>query len=171
MPDSRAPRSSPPQDEDEVEVSAALRAMVLSTRPDELGLNADEPDRVFGVVMELGRDLDVVTVVALLDGTASRYLSTGGGTVGAGEHEPVAEAARSLVAMGQVLVGQTEPESNFPSPAPGRVRFHLLTVGGGRTADATARELDDRRHGLSPLYEVGVALTMQIDRLGDSRPD
>ena len=169
MPDSRAPRPSEPQDE--AEVSAALRAMVLRTVGTDLGLGADDNDRVFGVVTELGGDERVQTIVALLDGTASRYVSTGGGTVGAGEHEPVAEAARSLVAMGQVLRGQTEPTEDFPPPTVGRVRFHLLTVGGGRSAEAAKNELDDHRHGLSPLYEVAQALIAQIDLIGKDPAD
>ncbi|MGA8986900.1 hypothetical protein [Aeromicrobium sp.] len=162
-----APRPSGPSSE--AEVSAALRAMALQVGADDLGLDQDDPDRVHGVLMELGHAQHVVTTVALLDGTASRYVSSGGGTVGAGEHETVAEAARSLVAMAQVLMGLTEPVSQFPLPTAGRAHFHLLTAGGGRTVGAFVDELEDRRHALAPLYESGRALSSRIDELGENQ--
>lgn len=143
--------------------------MVLRTDPDDLGLGGGEPDRVYGIVMELGYDRAIATIVSLIDGTTSMYISSGGGTIGSGEHAPVAEATRAMVAMGQVLVGQTEPTTEFPLPAAGRVRLQLLTVGGGRTAEVAEDELRQGRHPLSPVYHAGQGVITQIRLLQESQ--
>jgi hypothetical protein len=151
--------------------TAGLRRLVLSTAPEDLGLAAGtDPDRVYGVLMETGHDDDaVVTIVSLIDGTTSRYFSTGGGTIGAGEHEPVADAARAFVAMAQLLVGQTQPSTDFSLPLSGRVRFQVLTVGGGRTAEATEDDLGHGRHALSPLFHAGQDVVTQIRLLSEQQ--
>ena len=154
----------------ESEGSAGLRRLVLSTSPADLGLTVDaDPERVYGVLMETGYDAAVVTIVSLLDGTTSMYVSTGGGTIGAGEHEPVAEATRAFVALAQVFVGQTEPTTDFDLPGLGRVRFHLLTVGGGRTAEAAEDDLGRGRHPLSPLFHAGQDVITQIRLLSEQQ--
>ena len=154
----------------ESEGSAGLRRLVLSTSPADLGLTVDaDPERVYGVLMETGYDAAVVTVVSLLDGTTSMYVSTGGGTIGAGEHGPVAEATRAFVALAQVFVGQTEPTTDFDLPGVGRVRFHALTVGGGRTAEAAEEDLGRGRHPLSPLLHAGQDVVTQIRLLSEQQ--
>jgi hypothetical protein len=154
----------------EAEGSAGLRRLVLSTEPADLGLAVDgDPERVYGVLMETGYDAAVVTIVSLIDGTTSRYVSTGGGTIGAGEHEPVAEATRAFVAMAQVFVGQTEPTATFALPDLGRVRFQLLTAGGGRTAEAGEDELGQGRHAMSPLFHAGQDVITQIRLLSEQQ--
>ena len=137
----------------------------------EMGLQAGgDPDRVHGVLLEIGYAAAVVTIVSLLDGTTSMYISTGGGTIGAGEHEPVAEASRAFVALAQVFVGHCEPSNDFPLPAEGRVRFQLLTGGGGRTVEAGETELGEGRHALSPLFYAGQDVITQIRQVTE-RPD
>ena len=161
-------RDSSPGDD---EGSAGLRRLVLSASPEDLGLAVDaDPDRVHGVLMETGHDAAVVTIVSLIDGTTSLYVSTGGGTIGAGEHEPVAEATRAFVAMAQVFVGQTQPTESFDLPDPGRVRFQLLTVGGGRTAEAAENDLGLGRHPLSPLFHAGQDVITEIRLLSQQQP-
>jgi hypothetical protein len=152
------------------EGSAGLRRLVLSTSPEDLGLAVDaDPDRVYGVLMEIGYDAAVVTIVSLIDGTTSMYVSTGGGTIGAGEHEPVAEASRNFVAMAQVFVGQTQPTTSFELPHPGRVSFQMLTTGGGRSAEAPEDELGPGRHPLSPLFRAGQDVVTEIRLLSEQQ--
>lgn len=154
----------------EAEGSAGLRRLVLSTSPADLGLMVDaDPERVYGVLMETGYDAAVVTIVSLIDGTTSLYVSTGGGTIGVGEQEPVAEATRAFVAMAQVFVGQTEPTTTFDLPDLGRVRFHLLTVGGGRTAEAGEDDLGVGRHALSPPFHAGQDVITEIRLLSEQQ--
>jgi hypothetical protein len=160
-------KDTPPADD---EGSIGLRRLVLSTSPADLGLTVDaDPERVYGVLMETGYDAAVVTIVSLIDGTTSMYFSTGGGTIGAGEQEPVAEATRAFVAMAQVFVGQTEPTTSFDLPDLGRVRFQLLTVGGSRTAEADENDLGFGRHALSPLFHAGQDVVTEIRLLSEQQ--
>jgi len=144
------------------EVAAGLRQLVLTTSAEDMGLGGGDTDRVYGALMEIGHPEATVTIVSLADGTTSMYFSNGGGTIGAGEHETVAEATREFVAMAQIFVGQTEPTSDYPMPDVGRVRFQLLTVGGGRSAEAAEQELGEERHALSPLFHAGQEVITQI---------
>lgn len=148
-----------------------LRDMALGLRPGDLGIEVGtEPDCVYGVLFEMGLDAAFITIVSLLDGTTSMYISHGGGTIGAGEHEVVAQATRAFVATAQQLVDQTERSDQFPPPALDRTRFQLLTVAGGRTVEAATDDLGDNRHALSPLFHAGQDVITQIRLLQESRP-
>ena len=72
----------------------------------------------------------LVTAVAFATGDASYYRSTGGGKIG-GRREPlVAGAARSLVALAQVQLGDLPLVKQYPTPEPGSVRVYVLTTVG-----------------------------------------
>ena len=80
-------------------VFADLRNKALRLTRAELGLPAGRvPTEPFGVLMEMGYENGSATVVALGEGSASIYLSTGGGSIGGGGHDPVRKAALAMVA-------------------------------------------------------------------------
>jgi hypothetical protein len=94
----------------------------------------DHPD-VAGVVVDIPATGGSATVVALADNTTSLYTSTGGGTIGAGEHATVASATQALlIAVQRQLDGFTAVDDPALPPA-GTVRFHVLTTSGRRTED------------------------------------
>ena len=130
-----------------------LRDQVLSIRPAEIQLSksAEMPD-VWGVLMETGYPDATVTLVALGEGTTSLYFSTGGGIIGAGEHEPVAQATAELISRSQKFCRKMQPTNEFPLPAVGCVRFYLLTFSGVRTVEAIEEEVGIEKHLLFPLY-------------------
>jgi hypothetical protein len=115
---------------------------------------------VWGVVMERGFAKGVATVVALADGTASMYLSTGASAVGGGAYPPAHAAALKLCAEAADLLGQTAPTHEFPSPSKGRVRFYVLTSDGVRVTEGAlfARARDAGRDALAPLLAAGDAV-------------
>src|SRR6478672_7058058 len=80
------------------EVFTGLRAMALqATESGALPAPpADHPD-VCGVVVDIPASGGYATLVALTDNTTSLYTSTGGGTIGAGEHAAVAAATHGLL--------------------------------------------------------------------------
>lgn len=112
----------------------SLRRMALSAVIQ--GLAAPGPDHleVSGVVVDIPMRGAFATFVALTDGTVSMYMSTGGGTIGAGTHTEVSAAARRLLAAIQRDVDLfTLPVNNdFP---PAGVRFHVLSADRPRTED------------------------------------
>jgi hypothetical protein len=116
---------------------AALREDLLHTSAAKAGLT---PERgVWGVLMERGYAKGTATFVALVDGTASMYLSTGGAAVGGKAYTPARAAALKLVARAADAQAATVPVADkFPKPTQGRVRFYVLTNGGVRTAEVDA---------------------------------
>ncbi len=123
--------------------------------------------RALGVVMDLGHDTAVVSLVGLADGTASLYVSTGGARIGLGQHPAVADAARRWVAVAESSPGLAEREAEA-LPPDGRIRLNVLTTGPVLVGEATERELEAGAHPLSSLYAAGQDLITEIRRAEES---
>ena len=68
------------------EVSANLRLGILKSKPEAFGIVVpDTPAGVWGTVTDSPLLKNMVTVVAMADGSASIYYSTGGGIIGGGD--------------------------------------------------------------------------------------
>jgi hypothetical protein len=115
---------------------------------------------VWGVLMERGYAKGVATVVALADGTASMYISTGAAVTGAKAYGPARVAAMRLCDQAADGLGDMIPAHEFPKPAKGRVRFYVLTDGGVRTVEGNIAggTKDGGPDKLGPLEEAGDAL-------------
>lgn len=115
---------------------AVLREDLLHSSARKLNLT---PERgVWGVLMERGYSKGVATFVALVDGTASMYTSTGGAAVGGKAYTPARAAALKLVARAADALSATTPAKDFPKPSVGRVRFYVLAEDGVRAAEVDA---------------------------------
>ncbi|HEX4818765.1 MAG TPA: hypothetical protein VFV00_01055 [Acidimicrobiales bacterium] len=113
----------------------ALRDVAL--RAVENGLQAPSADHpgVSGVVVDIPSSDAFATVVGLTDSTTSMYTSTGGGTIGAGEHAEVAAATHALLTTLQRHLADFTDADDGSLPPEGAVRFHLLTPTGSRRLD------------------------------------
>jgi hypothetical protein len=140
-----------------LDASRSLRDQLLRSTSLQLGIT---PVRgVWGVLMERGYAKGVATVVALADGTASMYLSTGGAAVGGKAYPPAHAAAIKLCELAADSLNETIPAHAFPSPAKGRVRFYVLADAGVRTAEGDVMQAKDAgRDPLSPLLAAGEAV-------------
>ena len=95
------------------------------------------------------------TVVAASDGTASIYLSHGGGFIGGGQkHESLREAALKASALAMQMRSQMSPAEDFALPQSGEVRFYLIASEGTFTASAQEADL---KNGSSPFTRLGAA--------------
>ena len=146
-----------------VEIYAELRALPLSVDPATLQRPDGEPwSGALMAMMEIGLPTGTATFVAMADGTASMYTTSGGGVIGAGEHAAVRAAAdrfRSTLAEAR---GDLQPSTEFPGPLPGEVRFQLRTEDGGYTGAAAESALASGRHPLSEPYAAGQDLITEI---------
>lgn len=130
-----------------------LRRKALTAQRVEVGLPAPaRPTDPWGVLMEMGYESATVTVVAFSDGTASIYLSSGGGFIGGGEHETIRRAAQELVRTAAPFQSGMTATSMFPEPRRGETIFYLRTDQGVYAAGAPQRDLAERRHPLAPLF-------------------
>jgi len=105
--------------------------------------------------METGYPEGSATLVAVSDGNASVYLSSGGGDIGGGGHEKIRKAAIEMVVLASKFQTQMKITRNFPLPKNGETIFYLLTDSGVFTASASENDLGEQRHLLSPLFNAG----------------
>jgi hypothetical protein len=101
--------------------------------------------------MDWGMDRGTATVIAFSDGSASVYLSSGGGFIGGKSQEAVRKAAQEMVAAAAECLAQAHATTSYPLPQRGEVIFYLLTDEGVFAASAPVQELMSGRHGLSRL--------------------
>jgi hypothetical protein len=105
--------------------------------------------------MDWGMDSGTVTVVAMSDGSASIYLSSGGGSLGGIGQEPIRNAAKKAVSLAGDVQPQMKEAKAFPLPATGQVQFYALTDAGVYAAGSSEADL---RTGQSPFTNVGNAM-------------
>jgi hypothetical protein len=106
-----------------------LRRTALGAVAAGLAPPRPEHPHVWGVVIDIPRDAEWVTIIALGDGSTSMYTSVGGGTIGAGEHEVVRRANEQLLEVIEIeALAHLDPDPGT-HPPPGFVRFHVLGPG------------------------------------------
>jgi hypothetical protein len=124
--------------------------------------------RVCGVVVDVPASGGFATIVALADNTTSLYTSVGGGSIGAGEHQPVADANHRLLAtIDEYLLGFSIGGDDS-LPTAGFVRYHVL----GPTNRSTADIPEDCFWGRAdhPLMPVIVATQDLISVMRSVKP-
>jgi hypothetical protein len=104
--------------------------------------------------MDWGLAEGTATVVALSDGNASVYLSSGGGFIGGVSHESIRKAAQKMVAVAAEYQAQTRATTTYPLPQRSQVFFYFLTDKGIFTSSAQEEKLSSHRH---PLWKLGDA--------------
>jgi hypothetical protein len=108
------------------------------------------------VLMDWHADKATVTVVASADGSASLYLSSGGGYIGGSERAPsIRQAALHAVALATSLRFHFERTEASPLPSLGDVTFYINTGAGVSCAVAAEARL---RAGADPLAGLSGAM-------------
>jgi len=150
---------------DATAVYTGLRDAVLDLDPSSVGIHrAPDAGTVWGLVMDWTLDDAVATVVSLADGTTSLYLSTGGGSIGAGEH-PAAEAASiNAVRLAEWMVDDVPEATESPLPARGRTSLTLLTFSGLRRFEDDNAAFEDGTSRLSPVANAMQDIIHEIRR-------
>lgn len=93
------------------------------------------------------------TVLASADGTASVYLSSGGGFIGGGQRYPqIGEAARRAVKLANEALPLAAKTTTYDLPKAGDVHFYLKTSEAVYLAVAREEKL---RGGSDPLTKLG----------------
>jgi hypothetical protein len=142
---------------------ADLRKKWLEDRDNPLG--TDAVGEAWGVLMELGRPTAFATLVALSDGTASIYISTGGGIIGAGSRPAINAAARAVVALAHDALPALTPTSTYPPPSPDEATLYVLTNEGVRGWSGPGASISGQDHPLSALWWACQTLFRDLHRL------
>jgi hypothetical protein len=113
-------------------------------------------DSVHSVLMDWNVSNGTATVLAAADGTASLYLSSGGGFLGGGQKYPeLRNAALHAVHLATGLFSHFDTTESIDLPAAGEVFFYLTTSNGVRLAIAKEVNL---RTGNDPLASLGAIM-------------
>lgn len=140
-----------------------LRSMVFNLSPDEIGLTRENfKYPVWGMVMETGFEEGSFSLVTLADGTTSLYFSTGGGTLGAGEHESVRDAVGHYLTGAQYFYDKAITTEEYPRPVNGEVIFYFLTFGGVSAYSAQEQKLGNGNDDLSDLFHAAHGVLSEI---------
>jgi hypothetical protein len=124
----------------------------------------EHPD-VSGVVVDIPSSGGTATLVALTDNTTSLYTSTGGGTIGAGEHAAVAVATQALLAAAQQHLNAFTELDDGALPASGSIRFHLLSPSGPRAVDVPEDAFWGRvGHPLMPVIAAAQGVISSVQQ-------
>ena len=151
---------------DPAKMTAMLRDGVLAIAPEDVGLTTATCPPVWGAIMELAEAGVVVSLVALLDGSVSVYLSDGSGVIGCGLHPDVRAAASKMLRVAEQVADQCEPTEHHPAPFDHQVRFYLLSNQGVLGAVAERTELDEGAEALAELYYAGHGVIGMVELLG-----
>jgi len=137
-------------------IYSGLRDLILHGSREKLGISPrSKSTEPWGVVMDWGIPTGTATVVALADGTASVYLSSGGGLIGGGQsHESIRNAAKQVVEIANEVQPSMHATSDYPLPQNGQVMFYLLSDSGVFTGAASDEDMRGHRN---PLYKLGDA--------------
>ena len=145
------------------DVYMGLRQQALSCSRTSLGFPQPLPTApAWGLLMETGYPNGTATLVSLSDGSASLYLSGGGGVIGGHAHESVRKAAMAFVQRAGSLCKNMSRTDKFPLPRTGRTVFYIFTDDGILTADAIENDLGNGRHSLSQLFHAGHAVITEL---------
>ena len=148
--DGEAAEGAPAADPEEMYRS--LRAMALGAVDQGLPAPPAEHPDVAGLVVDIPSEGGYATIVALTDDTTSLYTSTGGGTIGAGNHPQVAALTHVLLAIVQAHLAAFPDPPDDGLPSEGSVRFHVVRPDGGGGADVPVDCFwGQREHDLMPV--------------------
>lgn len=116
------------------DVYNGLRKLALEVTEATVGSGAPAHPDVLGALIDIPHHGGMVSVVALADGTTSMYTSVGGGTIGAGSHDTVAQAAHALLAALQERIEMFPADERVDLPPGHLVQITVITRTGRRRA-------------------------------------
>ena len=140
-----------------------LRGQVFSATPEQIGLVNTDDERPYAIVMDMGMGEDgVATLVSIVDGNASMYLSSGGGIIGGYEHENCRKAAIDFVNMGQDYFTKMVSVDSFPLPKGDNVRFYILTNKGKYSIEEAIEKIENDKSDWGQLFFEGQKVITEL---------
>ena len=132
---------------------------VLAASAEQLGLGHRQVEsKLWLVAVDIGYATEVVTVMAIANGTTRVYLGERGGIVGVDEIPAVSEASAALLRLGAAALPECVPVVTTPRPNAGRTTVYLRTPQQIFGAEAAASSLTADRHPIAAVFAAGMAV-------------
>ena len=129
-----------------------MRNMAFSATSEQLGLSGMDKNDVYGIVSEMDMNGATATVVTFSNGDTSLYLSSGGGFIGAGQHESVQKVVKKYVENGQKYIEKATKIEEAELPESGMTNFNFLTENGIYSISKSLSELESGKSEFSNLF-------------------
>ena len=141
------------------------RDIVFSISSTQVGVLSDQSNQVYGVIMDVGITDDfIISITAFPTGESSLMTTVGGGVIGLGGDQIIADYARHIVRLAQPLIEKTKRTDEHNTPKSQRVHFYFLTTSGLMKAQATVNEADAQDY---PFHEMFGRFTAIKTRTGE----
>lgn len=146
---------------------AGLRSMVLEGTRSNFGLGpGSSPTQPFAVVTDWGNAEGTTTIVAVADGSASVYPSSGAGAIGGGQaHASIREAALKTIELAAAAQPRMHATTQYPLPSRGQVSFYVVTDSGVFAATASQEDVSGGRSPFSGLGSAAQNIVAEYQRL------
>jgi hypothetical protein len=133
---------------------AGMRLMALGLTPEKVSISVPSSGHgVWGAVTDISLDRGTATIVFFVDGTASLYISSGGGILGGQSHEAVRRAGTALLDSLEASYASLHRGEPGSPPAAGKVRFSVHARDGlFVSGDLDANELATGNQPLSSAF-------------------
>ena len=130
-----------------------LRKMALLVTAEQLGFQIPEDSiKIYGIITDLDMGDGTATVVTYLTGDASIYLSSGGGFIGAGQHESVQKMTKEFVDNGHLISFKGKPYENPDLPTKGNANFYFLSNMGNTRIIESIGKMESGESEFSKLF-------------------
>jgi hypothetical protein len=152
------------------------RDVIFRVTAEQVDVSSDQPDQVYGVVMDVGlADASgnpvganaVITETAFASGESSLKTSFGGGIIGLGSMEEVSEHAKQIVRLAQPLISMTQPANSHDLPESGKIYFYLLTTSGTKFYGCGLKTIYSQEHPFREIFARFTRIKAQADKLMD----
>lgn len=148
------------------EIFDSMRQQIFDLPKEKIDLGGD--DRL-AIVMETAGNDYCYTLVAVADGSASIYYSSGGGIIGAGQHPQGGEKAKEFLNFSRQYESKLKEVKEFPLPKPGMTRFYIIKKDSTLTGEFKEDDLGNEKLKLSPLFHKGHELITIIRLIDEQR--
>lgn len=130
-----------------------LRNIALNSTPEILGLELENKNDIYGIVMDWDMGDAVVTVVAFKTGDASIYISVGKAMIGGYAHEKITKAAKQFITLGKEYLPKAELTENTDVKAK-KVSFYLLTKSGKYYLADDVSKIENNNSELQEFFDA-----------------
>ena len=130
-----------------------LRNQAINVTPEQLQLQLDNDNDIYGLVMDWNMGDAIVSVVSFKTGDASVYLSTGQAFIGGYAHETVINAAKQFVAEGEKYLSKATKTDNTEPTNENKVDFYFLTKSGKYYIEDDFGKIENETSELYGLFE------------------
>lgn len=138
-----------------------LREQALSITREKLGMSPSAAPLAVIVDIHDAKGYSY-SIVAFEDGTASVYLSSGGGFIGGSQgSEAIKQAGLAMMRTAELSLGSMTVVRSHPLPDKGHTSFFVVMDDGTYSATARTEDVEGPKHPLHALYAAGQEIVTQ----------